>query len=189
MNSTYNNLTPRSLNNFGASRPNNRTHQGVDINFGSGNQDLGAPVLATHNGTVTRMVTIGNGDTDAGGNRIVITSDDGVVSTSYMHLEGITEGLTEGSIITEGQQIGTIGGTGNGSTDAYAPHLHYEVRLDGVVQNPENTDGTLMDPQAHIILDGGTLEPVSVDTQGNPPVRVEIPIPLPLPEDLSRQVL
>ncbi|MEG1523371.1 MAG: RHS repeat-associated core domain-containing protein, partial [Bacteroidales bacterium] len=94
VNPTYNGYGRRHENNFGASRPNGRTHKGVDINHtGGGNTDKGAPIVATHDGTVTRVVSIGSGDTDGGGNRVQITTSDGSVSTYYMHLDGISSDI------------------------------------------------------------------------------------------------
>ena len=149
VNETYNGHSRRHENNYGTLRG-NRSHKGVDINLGSGKQDLGAPVYATHEGTITRLATIGSGDTDAGGNRIQITSVNGEVSTYYMHLNTITEGLQVGSIIAEGTQIGTIGGSGNGNPARYIPHLHYELNIDGQRVNPATSPNGLIDPQVRL---------------------------------------
>ena len=94
VNPIYNGYGRRHENNFGASRPNGRTHNGVDINHtGGGNTDKGAPIIATHDGTVTRVVVIGSGDTDGGRNRVQITSSDGSVSTYYMHLNDVSSDI------------------------------------------------------------------------------------------------
>ena len=161
----YNGYGRRHENNFGAPRPNGRTHAGVDINHtGGGNTDLGAPIIATHDGVVVSIKTIGNGDKDAGGNRITITSEDGSVATSYMHLDVISNGIQEGSIVQEGQQIGTMGGSGKGVSDRYTSHLHYELRIDGQLVNPAISPSELIDPQRLIEKDieGGTLPEILV---------------------------
>ena len=160
VNETYNNFTRRHENNFGAPRGLTRTHGGLDINFsGGGDTDLGAPIYATHDGIVTRIVSIESGDRDAGGNRVQITSEDGTISTYYMHLNSIEEEITIGAVITEGQRIGAMGGSGSGRTDAYSSHLHYELRINGELVNPID-NGDLIDPQLLIApsVDGGILE-------------------------------
>ena len=170
VNKTFNGAVRRHENNFGAPRPNGRTHQGVDINMGSGSDDLGAPVYATHDGTVTRIATIDSGDKNAGGNRVQITYSDesGTVSTSYMHLNTISEDLKEGEPIAEGTQIGTVGQSGFGKEDGYkAPHLHYEIRINGETINPATGRSNLVDPQLSIApKDGGTIPTVVVNGAG-----------------------
>ena len=182
VNETYNNFTRRHENNFGAPRGLTRTHGGLDINFsGGGNTDLGAPIYATHDGIVSRIVSIESGDRNAGGNRVLITSEDGTVSTYYMHLNSIEQGITIGSVITEGQRIGAMGGSGSGRTDAYTSHLHYELRINGELVNPVE-GGDLIDPQLLIApsVDGGTLESARITE--------EAPI-LPLFEILLQYIL
>ncbi len=144
VNATFNGHTRRHENNFRDPRV---RHNGVDINLGSENNDLGAPVYATHNGTITRIASIADGDTDAGGNRVQITSECGTVSTYYMHLDAISAGMEVGGTVSEGQQIGTLGRSGNGRSDRYNAHLHYEMRLDGEVVNPARSADNLKDPQ------------------------------------------
>ena len=154
-------------NNFGAPRPKGRIHKGVDINYeGAGNSDIGAPIIATHDGIITRLAIIKNGDKNAGGNRIQITSSDGNISTYYMHLDAISSELKEGMSVSEGQQIGTMGGSGNGKSDEYASHLHYQVEVEGVIINPAITPTNLIDPQKLITpINGGILPTVIVEGQ------------------------
>jgi RHS repeat-associated protein len=142
-----------------------RLHNGLDINHkGGGNIDLGAPIVATHDGYLSRIVT---DDKNAGGRRIVVTSQDGTVSTSYMHLSEVAN-LKVGDPIAEGQEIGKMGGSGFGKDDAYTSHLHYELRVNGVNTNPVGADGNLIDPQSllgtqsNVIYNGGTLPEVTV---------------------------
>lgn len=130
INETYKGYGRRHENNFGASRKGGRIHKGIDINhIGGKDTDKGAPILATHDGVVTRLVKIGKGDKDAGGNRIFISSSDGTISTAYMHLDEVCQGIKEGMNIFEGQQIGTMGKSGFGTQEyeKYLSRLHYEI--------------------------------------------------------------
>jgi murein DD-endopeptidase MepM/ murein hydrolase activator NlpD len=54
----------------------------------------------------------------------------GGISTLYAHMARSFVGV--GQTVTQGQAIGTVGSTGRVS----APHLHFEVRVGGVPQNP-----------------------------------------------------
>ncbi len=188
VNRTYNGNGHRHENNWHASRPHGRLHQGVDVNHtGGSNTDKGAPIVATHNGIVTRVGHAGDGD--GGGNRVKITSADGAVSTSYMHLDATSYGLKVGSEIKEGQQIGTMGRSGaHGQFDPnYKSHLHYEISVDGNKINPANEANHMVDPQQIIdsrsssqqperSYDGGTLPEVTV--VGRAPETAPRPIPL-----------
>ena len=189
VNSTYNGNGRRHENNWHAPRPHGRLHQGVDINHtGGGNTDQGAPIIATHNGTVTKVGNAGDGD--GGGNRIMITSADGTVSTSYMHLDGFASGLKVGTEIKEGQQLGTMGSSGATGQNDYVAHLHYEVSIDGTKVNPATSTDHLIDPQKVIdartseqqpekTYEGGTLPEVTVVGQSpttNQELLPEIPV-------------
>lgn len=84
--------------------------------------------LAAPTGTVTGAVGPGVityvGYDGPYGNKVVVTHDDGT-ETWYAHLSTITVAL--GQEVVAGQQIGTVGATGN----VTGPHLHLEVRPDG----------------------------------------------------------
>lgn len=162
VNSQYNGVNRRHENNYRtAARP---KHNGVDINLGNGNDDLGAPVYATHDGIVTRYRSYRDGD--AGGNRIQITSETGEVSTYYMHLHTM-ESHKVGDAVKEGDLIGTIGGTGKGEISAYAPHLHYEIRVNGEYVNPAVDSHSLLDPQQLIApIHLGTIDPAIIVDEG-----------------------
>ena len=171
VNPQYNGFIRRHENNYKNPRP---KHNGVDINIGAGNNDLGAPVYATHDGVVTRYVTI-NDDSNAGGNRIQITSENGEVASYYMHLNSMSS-FKVGDYITEGTIIGTIGGSGKGIENAYAPHLHYELKIDGEYVNPAIDSQKLIDPQTIITpVDMGMLSPAIVEGQGKP-MTISLPI-------------
>ncbi|WP_185448467.1 M23 family metallopeptidase [Kribbella qitaiheensis] len=107
----------------GASRSGHSpSYWAVDLNWGAGDDDLGKPVKTSAAGTVVRSAY------DAGGygNYIEIAHGDGW-HTLYAHLQN--RGVAVNDQVTDSQQIGHVGGTGN----VTAPHLHYEQIKDGVV--------------------------------------------------------
>lgn len=96
-------------------------HKGLDINFGSGSQDFGAPVMTTHDGTASIK-------DDAEGNNgrmVTVTSPDGTFRTKYMHLSKIT--VSAGQEVNEKDVVGEIGGSGGGSERGRQVHLHYQI--------------------------------------------------------------
>jgi murein DD-endopeptidase MepM/ murein hydrolase activator NlpD len=97
-----------------------RLHKGVDMVC-----PKGTPIRAAANGKVTSSERSG-----AYGELIVIEHE-GNMSTAYSHL---TDRFVEaGTDILQGDIIGTVGDTGNASTN----HLHYEVRVGGQAINPD----------------------------------------------------
>jgi hypothetical protein len=97
-------------------------HTGIDLAANRGTR-----VEAAKNGTVIRA----GWDTTGYGNLVVVDHGDGF-KTYYAHLDSITVGV--GQVVDINTQIGTVGSTGNST----GPHLHFETRLNGVPQNPEN---------------------------------------------------
>lgn len=98
-------------------------HQALDI---AGRE--GAPVKASDGG----FVTIAGGGWNGGyGNHVVIDHGNGFV-TLYAHLNSIF--VKAGETVSAGQQIGTVGNTGNST----GPHLHFEIRYQGYPRNPYN---------------------------------------------------
>ena len=181
VNPKYNGYNRRHENNFRtSSRP---THNGLDINLGAGSNDLGAPVYATHDGIVTRYVSI-NDDSNPGGNRIQITSENGDVSTYYMHLDTMSD-LKEGDFVSEGDQLGTIGGSGAGIMKKYPPHLHYELKIEGDYVNPAIDSQTLIDPQQLITpIHMGTIDSSIIIEQGKS-MGINVPTPLLTPVQIK----
>ncbi len=94
-------------------------HEGVDIA-----NDEGTPVKATADGVVTQA-----GFERGYGNVVNINHANGYM-TRFGHLQKYT--VVTGQHIKKGQIIGYVGNTGRST----APHLHYEVRLNGVSVNP-----------------------------------------------------
>ena len=95
-------------------------HDGIDI----GNAGYGAPVIAAADGMV-----IYAGQMGGYGNCVMIYHGDGLI-TLYGHGQEIK--TTLGTPVKQGDIIMTVGSTGNST----GPHLHFEVRKDGVVVDP-----------------------------------------------------
>lgn len=98
-----------------------KMHEGMDFAC-----DIGTPVYATGDGTVTAA-----GWHSGYGNRIDINHGFGY-TTRYAHLSKIS--VRTGQEVKRGDLIGYSGNTGKST----GPHLHYEVRLKDVPQNPVN---------------------------------------------------
>ena len=98
-----------------------KMHEGMDFAC-----DIGTPVYATGDGTVVKA------EWSSGyGNLIEINHGYGY-TTRYAHLSKID--VNPGQKVTRGDRIGASGNTGK----SIGPHVHYEVRLRGVPQNPVN---------------------------------------------------
>ncbi len=93
-----------------------REHHAIDIMAARG-----TPVLAAASGTVEKLFESQNG-----GHTIYIRTRDGATIHYYAHLDAYAPGLTEKQLVRQGQQIATVGSTGDASPDA--PHLHFEIK-------------------------------------------------------------
>ena len=98
-------------------------HGGIDIAGPSG-----TPIYAAAAGVV-----IDTGYEPTMGNYIII-SHAGGMQTVYMHASYIEDAVVVGASVSQGQIIAGIGTTGLSTGD----HLHFEVRINGVKQNPRN---------------------------------------------------
>ena len=96
-----------------------RMHEGIDIGAGSG-----TPIRAAASGTVIYSGWLG------GYGNLVVIDHGGGLSTAYAHQSSIASG--NGQLVTQGQVIGYVGSTGHST----GPHLHFEVRVNGVPQDP-----------------------------------------------------
>ncbi len=105
-------------------------HTGLDFATASG-----TPIVAVANGVITKT-----GSAGAYGNQTIETLADGT-EIWYCHQTSI--GVSPGETVTSGQQIGTVGSTGNTT----GPHLHLEVRPGG---------GDPVDPDQALVFHGVT---------------------------------
>ena len=101
------------IDSWGAPRD-GHTHQGVDMMAA-----YGTPVVAITSGTITYAAYDGSG-----GNMIFLSGDDGNAYW-YMHNQ---DNLVSGGRVQAGQQIATVGDTGNATG---TPHLHFEYHPGG----------------------------------------------------------
>lgn len=96
-----------------------RMHEGIDIAA-----DSGVPVVAAASGEAYFVGWIsGYGNT-------VLVDHGGGMHTLYAHNSAFA--VDAGAIVTAGQVISYVGSTGNST----GPHLHFEVQVDGVAQDP-----------------------------------------------------
>ena len=94
-------------------------HEGIDIAAPHGKE-----VMAPSDGTVVFAGLEGGY-----GNVVVIDHGYGI-KTRYGHLAKIL--VKAGEVVKRGHVVGAVGNTGRST----GPHLHYEVRVNGVPQNP-----------------------------------------------------
>jgi murein DD-endopeptidase MepM/ murein hydrolase activator NlpD len=86
----------------------------------------GTPIKTTANGKIVFI-----GKKGGYGNAIVVQHGTRY-STLYGHMSKFRGGLKNGSNVQQGQIIGYVGMSGL----ATGPHLHYELRVDGVHRDP-----------------------------------------------------
>jgi murein DD-endopeptidase MepM/ murein hydrolase activator NlpD len=94
-------------------------HKGLDIAAKNG-----TPVVATADGVVNFC-----GPKSFYGKNILINHGHGIV-TSYAHLSKTL--VKKGDKVKRGDTVGLVGNTGRST----GPHVHYEVRLNGIPVNP-----------------------------------------------------
>jgi murein DD-endopeptidase MepM/ murein hydrolase activator NlpD len=94
-------------------------HRGLDIATASG-----SAVLAPSDGTVVFA------GTEGGYGKVVVIDHGYGVKTRYGHLSELF--VKAGERIKRGTRIAAVGNTGRST----GPHLHYEVRVNGIPENP-----------------------------------------------------
>ena len=100
-----------------------RSHKGLDIGA-----PKGTPIKAAASGTVT---VAQYGYSGGYGNYVMISHGNGI-QTLYGHCNSLN--VSAGQSVSQGQVIAYVGNTGN----SYGNHLHLEIRVNGVAQNPQN---------------------------------------------------
>jgi murein DD-endopeptidase MepM/ murein hydrolase activator NlpD len=100
-----------------------KTHKGLDIGAAKG-----TTIVAVASGTVT---VAQYGYSGGYGNYVIISHGNGI-QTLYGHCTSLL--VSEGEYVSQGQAIATVGNTGNSQGN----HLHLEIRINGVAQNPQN---------------------------------------------------
>jgi len=98
-------------------------HKGTDFTPG-----VGAPITAIADGVVSVKEVSSWGF----GNHVFIDHviNGQKVTSVYAHMQEGSSSLQVGDVVTAGEFVGLVGATGA----ATGPHLHLEIRLDGVVQ-------------------------------------------------------
>ncbi|HEY5501313.1 MAG TPA: M23 family metallopeptidase, partial [Candidatus Humimicrobiaceae bacterium] len=96
-----------------------RPHTGVDLAA-----PYGTPILAADGGQVLQA------SYDGGYGNCILIYHGGSFATFYGHMSGFA--VSAGQMVKRGQVIGYVGATGL----ATGPHLHFEVRINGIAQNP-----------------------------------------------------
>lgn len=111
---------------FGTGRSGGRIHKGIDIEA-----PVGTPVSAIKGGTATVLSQPGGA-----GLYVNVEHSDGT-SSQYFHLDTAKAKVGDSFNVTTGQQIGTVGRSGN-TPSGGDTHLHFQVR---------NASGVTVDPQ------------------------------------------
>ncbi|WP_017664519.1 M23 family metallopeptidase [Porphyrobacter sp. AAP82] len=96
-----------------------RQHQGIDLAAPSG-----TPVYATADGVVSRA------DWYSSYGLYISVEHGASMQTRYAHLSRLA--VAAGDSVKKGDLIGYVGSTGRST----GPHLHYEVRVEGLAVNP-----------------------------------------------------
>ncbi len=98
-------------------------HSGIDIAAASGTN-----IVAADSGTV---ILASYGYNGGYGNYIIINHSNGM-TTRYAHCSALN--VSVGQSVSRGQVIGKVGSTGAST----GPHCHFEVRINGETQNPQD---------------------------------------------------
>ena len=108
-------IDPGTLkSNFSETRGSHR-HEALDIMA-----PRGTPVLAAADGKVAKLFT-----SKPGGLTVYQFDNSQTWCYYYAHLDGYAPGLTQGTLLRQGDVLGYVGSTGDASPNA--PHLHFAV--------------------------------------------------------------
>ncbi len=116
-----------------------RPHHGVDYAAPSG-----TPVMSIGDGKV-----IAKGWDSKGGGNYVKIRHNSVYTTVYMHLRGFAKGLSNGSMVRQGDVIGFVGATGT----ATGPHLDFRVYMNGKPTDPLKMEAPSAEPVSNDNMD------------------------------------
>lgn len=105
------------LDTYAYARSEGRTHDAIDIMAPSE-----TPVLAAADGKILKLF-----HSERGGTTIYQLSSNQEMVFYYAHLSHYTDGLTEGSLVKQGEVIAYVGDTGNAGPGNY--HLHFSIAL------------------------------------------------------------
>ena len=99
-----------------------RPHRGTDFAA-----PTGTPVYAPAKGLVKYVATL------SGYGNVIYLKHGSELVTVYAHLSKFAKGLKSGNRVKKGELIGYVGSTGMST----GPHLHYEIRINGVHKDAE----------------------------------------------------
>jgi murein DD-endopeptidase MepM/ murein hydrolase activator NlpD len=108
---------------FASSRSGRRMHKGIDLLA-----EVGTPIYTAKSGKVISAT-----QNKGMGKYIIIRHRDNII-TIYGHLSNIF--VRRNDDVRQGQLIGSVGKTGNARAADMLPHLHFEVRKNGIPQDP-----------------------------------------------------
>ena len=117
---------------YADARSEGRTHDAIDIIA-----PAETPVLAATDGKILKLF-----QSELGGTTIYQLSSSQELIFYYAHLSHYADGLTEGSLVKQGQVIAYVGDTGNAGAGNY--HLHFSIAM---VTDPKRYwEGTNINP-------------------------------------------
>ena len=99
-----------------------RSHRGTDFAA-----PTGTPIYAPAKGVVKYKATL------SGYGNVIYLKHGSNYLTVYAHLSKFAKGLKSGKKVKKSELIGYVGSTGQST----GPHLHYEIRVNGIHQDPE----------------------------------------------------
>ena len=99
-----------------------RQHEGIDVGAAEG-----TPIWAAADGAVA---LIQDEYSSGGYGNYTCLDHGGGISTCYAHQTSFA--VSPGQVVSQGEVIGYVGNTGN----SFGAHLHFEVRINGVAQDP-----------------------------------------------------